>query len=156
MCINYCLFVCFVNKTSDNKFNTQFLLFFGPGGLLLTNSTHQSPSHSCSSSEPPSCAALSPVLLEYQPHTCCKVTQTHTQRQCSCDLLSVFIDPTVSFLRPACPAYPACLSPWLSSGARTPCIFRSCVASRGSRGQSHLESLGPQAAMGRSFYLWKP
>lgn len=75
--------------------HTQFLVcvFFRLGGLLLTDSTHQSPSYSCSSSGPPSCAALSPVLLEYQPHTCCKVT--HTQKQCSCDPLSVFLHPTL-------------------------------------------------------------
>lgn len=74
--------------------HNSWCVFFGPGGLLLTDSTHQSPSYSCSSSGPPSCAALSPVLLEYQPHTCCKVT--HAQMQRSCDPLSVFLHPTLS------------------------------------------------------------
>lgn len=60
-----------------------------PGGLLLTDSAHHSPCYSCSSSPllpstgPPSCAAhppLSPVPLEYRPHTCCRVTHTHTHK----------------------------------------------------------------------------
>lgn len=77
---------------SFHQFLVCFFFFFGPGGLLLTDSTHQSSSYSCPSSGPPSCAALSPVLLEFQPHTCCKVT--HTQMQSSCEPLSIFLHLT--------------------------------------------------------------
>lgn len=96
------------------------------------------------------CSSVSGPVRVPTPHLLQGNTRTNATQLRPTQCFSSPYPLPVFLLRPACPVYPACLSPWLSSGARTPCTFRSCAASRGSSGQSHRESAGLQAAMGRS------